>query len=538
MMEQTENQKVVSIGGLNSSINHIQLSDNEPGSGIELQNFETSLYGGYRRLSGFEPLSPGAENVDTDNAEGRILLVAFYGDQIIVARKQKSGNTYKFYVYTGTSWVVIPGQPVMDSSNVTRIRWRLYNFKGTDEIAFVDGVNKMTIWNGVDWTQVDVANTGADYAHAGGNQAINNPRYITTFKNTLWMAENNLVIYSAPLTSYDWTAASGSGQLPVGFVVQNIYPFRDTLYVFGENNIKKIVLQQATDSTGADTSYFAVQDVTNNIGLIAADSIQEINGDLIFLSQDGFRPVEGTARIGDVELETISKKVQQLVTSEIQGNDMEELCSVIVRNKSQVRFFFSSPVKSTQETFGIIGCLRDNQQGGPAVWEWFRVKGINASATASRYIGNTEYIIHGDYAGNVYRQEQGNSFNGLPIEAIYSTPFLDFGAPGVRKTMRKMRLFIRPEGNIVVGMKLNFDWLDPEKINPAVYPLSQNYSDTSIYDVAIYDIGLYGSLPVPVLVSNVQGSGWSTQIKFTTSDTNAAYTIQGMLYEFSVEGKK
>lgn len=538
MMEQIESQKVISVGGLNSSINHIQLSDNEPGSGIELQNFEASLYGGYRRLSGFQPLSPGAENVDTVDAEGRILVIAFYGDEIIVARKQKSGDTYKFYQYTGTTWAVIAGQPVMVSTDVSRIRWKLYNFKGVDEIAFVDGVNKMTIWDGTNWTQVDSTATGADFANAGGNQAVDDPKFVTVFKNTLWMARNNLVVYSAPLAGYDWTVASGSGQMPVGFVIKNIYPFRDTLYVFGETNIKKIILQQATDSTGADTSYFSIQDVTSNIGCVAADSIQEINGDLMFLSQDGFRPIEGTARIGDVELETVSKKIQQLVTSEITSNDMDELSSVLIRSKSQVRFFFSSPTKSTQETYGIIGCLRDNTQGGPAIWEWFRVKGISASVTSSRYIGTVEYVLHGDYNGNIYRQEAGNSFNGFPIEAIYSTPFLDFGSAGIRKTLRKLRLFIRPEGNILVSLKINYDWLDPDKINPATYAVAQNYSNTSIYDISIYDDGVYGNLPVPVLVQNVQGSGFSSQLKFTTSDINAAYTIQGVLYEFSVEGRK
>ena len=36
MMEGIESQKVVSVGGLNSNVNHIQLSDFEPGSAATL----------------------------------------------------------------------------------------------------------------------------------------------------------------------------------------------------------------------------------------------------------------------------------------------------------------------------------------------------------------------------------------------------------------------------------------------------------------------------------------------------------------------
>lgn len=529
MMEGIQSQKVVSIGGLNSNVNHIQLSDNEPGSAIELQNFEVSLFGGYRRLSGFAPLAEAFPEVDAAGAEGRILVVAFHDEDIIVARKQQAGNTYDFYLFNGTGWTKLPTVFTKSSVGVTRIRFVEFNFDGTPKICFVDGVNPAMLYDGTNWAQITVAHSGANYANAGGNQAIDNPMYVNVFKNHLFLAGNHLVVNSAPLKEYDFTAAGGAGQLPVGFDVVQIKPFRDSLYVFGKNNIKKVEVSN-TD--------FVLNEVTANVGCLASDSVQEIDGDLLFLSQDGFRPISGTNRIGDVQLEVVSKKIQRLVTEEITTNNMLELCSVLIRSKSQARFFLSSPTKTAVETFGIIGCLRDYPDGAIA-WEWGRLKGISAACAASKYVGATEYVLHGDYNGNVFRQEIGNNFNDEPIEAIYSTPFLDFGDAGVRKTLRKIRLFVRPEGLMHINARLVYDWEEPTKLNPDTYTIESDPGNVgAIYGTAIYGTAVYSGGTTPVLVSNVEGSGQSVQIKYSSVDTNPSYTIQGTLFEFHVEGRK
>jgi len=529
MMEDIQSQKVVSIGGLNSNVNHIQLSDNEPGSAVDLQNFEASLFGGYRRINGYTYLAPSTPEVDSADAEGRILTVAFYQDDIIAARKQKAGNTYDFYQFNGTGWTKLVTGYTLSSVGVDRIRFVEFNFNGTPKICFVDGVNPAILYDGSTWSQITAAHTGANYANAGGNQAIDTPSYVSVFKNTLFLAGDHLVVYSAPLAEYDFTAASGAGQLPAGYIVVQIKPFRDTLYVFGTNNIKKV------EVSGTD---FVLNDVTANIGCLAPDSVQEIDGDLIFLSQDGIRPISGTNRIGDVQLEVVSKKIQRLLIEEVTTNDMGELCSVLIRSKSQVRFFLSSPDKTAGDTFGIIGCLRDYPDGGIG-WEWGRLKGFNASCAASKYIGASEFVIHGDYDGFVYRQESGNTMNDNPIESIYTMPFLDFGDAGVRKTMRKIRLFVRPEGFMNINARLVYDWEDPIKLNPDTYAIESDVAGgSSTYGSAVYGTATYSGGKTPVLISNVEGSGFSVQIKYSSVDTNPSYTIQGTLFEFHTEGRK
>jgi len=528
MMEGFESQKVISVGGLNSNINHLQLSDNEPGCAVELLNFEPSLHGGYRRLTGFAKFLANAPEVDPVGAEGRILAVAFLGSDVIAARKQKSGDTYEFYMSSGTDWTKLTTGLTLNSLGVDRIRWAEFNFDGTDKIIFVDGVNQAVIFDGTTWTQVKSTNDGSTYALAGGDQVIDNPKYVEIFKNHIFLASDNLVVHSAPLSDYNWTVAAGAGQLPAGYEINQIKAFRDSLIVFGVNKIKKIDVSGET---------FILNSVTSDIGCIAPDSVAEFNSNLIFLSQDGFRPVEGTERINDLELNSLSRRIQSALNNLSSTISLSDLSSVLIRSKSQVRFFFNNPTISAEETYGILVGLRDYQ--GSLLWEWAQMKGIQASCTASKYIGAREVILHGDYEGRVYQQEVGSTFDGHPVDAVYTTPFLDFQNPGVRKTMSKIKLFVRPEGNLNLFCRLSFDWMDPEKLNPDAYTLESTLSSTvSIYGTAIWDSSVYTSASVPILMSNVQGSGYSVQISLSTSDTNAPYTIQGALFEFNMEGRK
>lgn len=530
VMENFESQKVIYTGGLNSNINHLYLSDYEPGSGIELQNFEAALAGGYRRLSGFEVLTEDSNGVVTPGfAEGRILGVFIFKNEFYCARKQVGGAVYRFFKLIAGVWTVINTSPVaFASTGVTRVKAVTFNFNGTEKIIFVDGVNNATIYDGTNWANILPAASGADFANAGGDQAINAPDQVEVFENHIFVSAGHLVAHSAPLAEYDWTVASGAGQLPAGFTVNRIKTFRDSLVVFGETHIKRIVVNN-TD--------FLVKDLTANIGCVAPGSVVEVNSNLMFLSQDGFRQYAGTDRIDDVALDNTSRKIQNLVLDYIANEDLSALVAVVVRGKSQVRFFFSNDEETQAESKGIILCTRT--EAGNVSWEWGTLLGIQASCTTSAYIGSEEYVLHGGYDGIVYRQEQGNKFGDQNVSARFATPYLDFGQTGIRKTMHRIRVFTQPEGVMNVHTKLRYDWANIEKLNPATFDLSIDLgSGSAIYGEAVYGEATYSYFPVPVLLTNVQGSGFSVQITYTTNDDNPPYTLQGALYEFHMEGRK
>jgi hypothetical protein len=565
MADRIDSFKVICSGGLNSNENHLDLSDNKPGAATRLVNYEPSLFGGYRRVEGFELYDADYPEVDDVNnagsAEGKVLGLAIFKDdvsnltKIIAARKDVGATTYSFYYYTpliGWRPFTLDHSIVRNTTDgvrtVEKLRHVSFNFGTGNRICFVDGVNPAIVYDGQHWEELRSTGTGGNPADAGhttntggGDQCLDAPALVDVFANHLFLAgdETNraTIAHSAPTSSaspygyYDFTNANAAGQLAAGFDVVQIKPFRDNLFVFGSNGIKKV----AADVT----SGFVTDQVTANVGCISRDSVLEIGGDLMFLAPDGFRPVAGTARIGDVELETVSKSIQGLLVNTIQNFDMDTINGVVIRSKSQIRYFVGDDTIDTPDSLGIIGGLSDST--GSISWEFGELLGIRASCATSDYIGTEEFVLHGDYDGKVYRQERNTTFNGADIVAVYATPYLDFGETEERKVLRKINTFIRAEGPLEMNLSVAFDWGDYNTARPSTYSQASEGGPTVFGGRNITYNGanvVYGGSSKPIMTSDIQGSGFSIKATYVTVGDFEPYSIQGIVFEYSTAGRR
>ena len=300
------------------------------------------------------------------------------------------------------------------------------------------------------------------------------------------------------------------------------------MFIFGKDKIKKFV--------GTSSADFALQEVTNNIGCIATDSIVEIGGDVLFLASDGIRPIQGTARIGDVELETISKPVQQLLQSLPSTHDLDNMSSVVIRNKSQFRYFFPKTTTAASDTAGIIGGLRfaDRRVG----WEFGELLGIRAFVATSGLINDVEVVLHGDLNGEIYQQESGDTFDTADVTAVYATPFLYFDSTEKRKIFQHVSLFTRPEGSSSLNLGIAYNWDDPNTPDPTTYSLTtagalSRYTTTnSTYDASF----TFDGSSSPVLETNIEGSGRAISLVITSTGTQAPYSVSGFSITYQDAG--
>jgi len=426
----------------------------------------------------------------------------------------------------------------LNGLTVSKLRHAVFNFGTGNHIIFADGVNPAIVFNGANWKEIKSSHAGGyDAANntAGGDQALNAPALVDVFENHIFLsgheATRAAVAHSAPNDPYTWNFSAAGGQIAAGFDVVQIKPFRDDLFVFGDNSIKKINVNTSNE--------FALTQVTANVGCVARDSVLEIGGDLMFLAPDGFRPVAGTSRIGDVELETVSKSIQATLVDIIANEDMDTLNGVVIRSKSQIRYFIGDTSKDASDSIGIIGGLTNNS--GSISWEFGELLGIRASCCTSGYIGTSELILHADYDGKVYKQEHGTSFNGGDIVSIYATPYLDFGETEQRKVMRKINTFIRGEGPFEMLLSMTYDWGDGATSTPATYSQSSTGAPTRYGGRNIsYNATnvLYGGSSKPIMTSDIQGSGFAAQATFVTVGQTEPFSIQGMVFEFTTAGRR
>ena len=509
--------KAICRGGLNTTGDVLSQGMDEPGSATKLINYEPDLQGGYRRISGY------ANTYGTVTGTGSVLGVCVANgihNGILAARKPSSGNNYLHY-WTGSAWTAITtnGSPTPTMVNVDKVRFTRYNF-GKPAIILTDGINPASTYDGTTYTQI----TSPTY-ESGGSDVIIRPKFSEIFANHLFLAgdpassQESSLYYSAPYAETDFSPANGADVIDVGFPIVAIKVFRNILYIFGTNNIKRLVGNNRTD--------FSLENVTNNLGCLSSDSVLEIGGDLIFLAPDGIRPIGGTAKIGDVNLETVSKKIHPTLQNIIKGQTLTNLSSVLIRSKSQFRYLFQ-----TSGTTGLIGALRESQGGYG--FEFGTLFGINATCADSGYIGVTEHIIHGDTTGKVYAQESGTDFAGSDILSIYQTPFLYFQDPRQRKIFYDISAYLRSEGVNALSLGIVYDYDDTEILTPGDVAV-ENTKPAASWGSATYDTTqIYDGNPAPVETATFTGSGKSVSFRFVAEDSNASHSIQGFTVTYGV----
>jgi hypothetical protein len=478
-------------------------------------NYEPALEGGYRRISGYQNtygLVPG-------EVETPVLGVAVYGeinDGIFACRKPTSGNNYFHYWNDTTEAWVTPstaGSPTM--VGVQKVRFAKLNWS-VPRLVMTDGVNPAAVWDGTTYTQVT------------SGLAPDAPKFCENFSNHLFLAgdpaEPGNLYFSAPLNELDFAPASGAGVVNVGFKIQAIKAFRDQLFIFGTNNIKRL--------TGTNIADFVVVDVTKNLGCVSSDAVVEFNGDLLFLSPDGVRPISATARIGDIELATLSKPVHAIFEAYSRNEDLSTITMLVLNRKSQFRLFFAEA-----ESLGLIGSLRRAGEAGTG-FEYSQLVGIEVNCGDSGYIGVEEYVIHGDSLGKVHRQEVGQSFETNPIFSLYQTPYVYMDDPILRKIYYDLNTYMRAEGLVEIKVGVNFDYGNPETNVPTDYTLV-TAGAAAFWGLATYDTtDIYDGNPSPVRRTNLQGSGDSISITYVTLEDQPSHTIQSYVISYSLADRR
>ena len=299
-----------------------------PGAAVTLQNFEPSIKGGYRRLTGSSKFD--SNQVNSTNA---ILGVKVFNSGVLAT----SGNVVKFS--TGSGW----SSSIATRTSAGRYKFDDFNFTNAQKIVMVDDVNQAATYDGTTYTLL--SSTGAP----------TDPASVAVFREHIFFAGMSSnpqeIVFTAPFLENDFTTANGAGSIKVDTSIVELKVFRDALFIFGKDKIYRL--------TGTSVADWQVVPVTRTLGCADGFSVQEIGGDLLFLSPDGLRTIAATARIGDVELGTVSKPIQP----RIEDIGFDNVSSVIVRGKSQYRLFYPKTGGTVENSNGILATLKKNTRG-------------------------------------------------------------------------------------------------------------------------------------------------------------------------------
>jgi len=523
-------------GGLVKSANSIDLL-RTPGVARELRNFEVSTEGGYRRINGFAKYGGGSA-VQPTGGTATILGVFPYADGVIV-----TAGTNIYFSNTGTSWLQInrssvsnsgdnytafTGRSALARTGQTQCQFALFEGATFDygQVIIADGANKLYSFRMEGTGALTTRTFFAEEITVTGTKHV---KYITIHDHHLIAAgvEDNLstVFYSVYNDATDFTG-SGAGSVTISDQVEGIKGFREDLIVFAENSIHKLVNIN-------DSANIRIDPITENVGCLSGYSIQEIGGDLIFLAPDGLRTVAGTARIGDVELGTVSKEIQPLVTDLTESINSYIISSIVLREKSQYRLFYTDTTIQNSSQRGIIGTLRPNG------FQWSETRGIEVTEIGSGFDQNgVEQYYHGDTDGYVHVHDSGNDFDGSTVLARYATPDYDYGDLGTLKTLHYLKVSASAEGVVEPNVQVRFDYGSTDIPQPPDLFDLGIINPPSLFGDAIFNTNVFGGAESPLVRVALQGSGHSNNFTIISEDTKAPYTINGLYINFVPSGRR
>ena len=483
----------------------------QPGEALELVNFEPDINGGYRRINGFVKYNTNVVPQTSASTE-EVLLSCIFNDTIVAARGEKI-----FTASAGSgSWT----ERDTGRTSAGVYTFERFNFDGNDKLIVADGNNSPTVFN-TSFAATDVSSGGGGEV----STAVTGAKFVVAFKDHMFyggMSSNKQeVVFSVPFDEDNFATGSGAGSFKVDDTITGLKVFREDLFIFCEDRIFKL--------TGTSSSNFAVAPVTRNIGCVNGQTIQEFAGDLIFLAPDGLRTVAGTARIGDVELGTISTPVQSVFNDNIAN--ASGFRSLVIPNKTQYRVFFTKSGIAQAITEGVTTSLRGQ------TFEFAKLNGIRPTSTDTVTTATETIVIHGGEGGYVYRQESGNDFDGSAIGGKYRSPDLSFGDAGIRKHMHRVLVSYKPEAAISADMFLRYDYEDPSSPRPAAYSLSAS-DIVAVYGSGVYGTATYGGQSEPLLRQSVEGSGFTVALRVDDNGTTAPYALRGFQMEYQTGARR
>jgi len=90
-------------------------------------------------------------------------------------------------------------------------------------------------------------------------------------------------------------------------------------------------------------------------------------------------------------------------------------------------------------------------------------------------------------------------------------------------------------------LSVTYDWGDGDAQAPNTYSQSSTGAPTRYagrnINYAAANV-LYGGSSKPIMTSDIQGSGFAVQATFVTVGQTEPYSIQGMVFEYSVAGRR
>ena len=330
----------------------------------------------------------------------------------------------------------------------------------------------------------------------------------------LWVGnvstDNTQTVYFSDLQDPSvWTAGT-SGYLDISAVVQTGDPITA---IAQHNNLLIIFCKRhiVIYSGAKDPSTMTLQDVLVNVGCIARDSVQVVNGtDIYFLSDTGVQSLQRLIQERSLPSRDVSKNVRDELISYVNGEVVANIKAIYYPNDAM--YLLALPTSKVTYCFDTRGIL-ENGANRTTIWNQINPTAFCNMQDRSLYIGEIGYI------GKYY----GYQDNGTEYRMVYFTNYFDLDAPTNLKFLKKLYLTAIGGSSQVLSVKWGFDYSELYKSGALILPAQTS----SYFNVDKYNEGKYSDgIDLVNTKINTSGNGKVFQIGFETDIDGSPLSIQ------------
>lgn len=423
-------------------------------------------------------------------------------------------------------------------------------FPFNDRLYLADSTNGYFSWNGTD---ADLT-AETDPPSLSTNNIVN---FETKSNRLAALDDGGLSHLSAVNDGQDFTAGSGGGSLNYGrvegLIATNLVPFGDDLVVTTEDTLS--IKYQAYELTGiqffdpavagTDTSQFEVRKINPGASIVG-DSGQEITGDTIGLTPDGFVSLRSISQKEVItERDFLSFPIKELIEF-INFEKADKISSAVDGNG---RYYCAVPFGLTAteaNTVFVYDFRRSSPVEGIHRWSVLEFSGFGGDIGTIFTIQNHLYVT--DTLGNIYKandpdasySDVNDAGTAQNINYLVKTAAIGGDEIGIEKeygTVTFLLTNLFADFNLsmlpVIDGKTIREDIDsrPFQSIPIELPAGELLYDTGeLYDVFnLYDSG--GTNQRVVSSSNRGGRANSIQWQFSTNTTGVSWGLGALSVE-------
>lgn len=473
---QTQTGEVLMTGGLNESVNNLEL---QPGELIHCLNYMEvdGPYHGYRSFPGYEifdgsapapsavdlvPSDIAADDADREirrlaitqpEGKGGIRGIHVYRNEVYAARDDRTGPLKTLSKSSLGGWAGLQNKDqtyLLAGGNCKFINAIFSKYPtsapNTEAMFGVDGVSPPFAFFG----------TEVESLQGGDLPPTSAPRFLAEFDNRLWLAyPGGQLFYSELGDPAGWDGQDGAGQITTGGEITGlVVGAGNVLVIFMEHMIK--VLYIAERPTG-DFAY-QLKEFSQRSGCLPG-ICDRLWGNILFVDDRGPSVLTSTDRFGDLSESPLTLRVQRTFY------EFKHLiqASVVQRELNQWRVFFSNGV-------GLCFTFLNTRLKSATLFKY-------PAETLCVCEGKDEFgriqLYLGDANGNVYHLDSGTSFNGESIVTRMVTSYAPYRSP--RRNKRFMRLTFEldaePKTELWVRTDYDYHWMHNPKNIPQTFDL-------------------------------------------------------------------